>query len=212
MGGREAFSQKLDEYFAGGHNKHDNEPSHHYGYLYDYSGQPWKTQAKVREIAAQAYSSTPAGMLGNEDCGQMSAWYVFTAMGFYPVNPVSGDYMIGSPLFQKVTLHLADGKTFVIAAAANSAKNIYIQSAELNGQPLILPVLTWKQIQAGGTLAFQYGRNTFKLGCGLASRSTPEAGVNRVGTYTAPRERHSVGVRIRAPTSSVVPLPGKRNA
>ena len=83
----------------GNHNVHKNEPSHHYGYLYDYGGQPWKTQAKVREIAHAEYSNMPSGIDGDDDCGQMSAWYLFTALGFYPVNPASGDYMIGSPLF-----------------------------------------------------------------------------------------------------------------
>ena len=158
MGGRDAFNRKLDEHFAGGHNHHDNEPSHHYPYLYDYSGQPWKTQAKVREIEAQAYSNTPSGMLGNEDCGQMSAWYVFSAMGLYPVNPVSGGYMIGSPLFQTIRLHLANGKTFVISAPANSEKNMYIQSTELNGKPLTIPLLRWDQIQQGGTLTLAMGQ------------------------------------------------------
>jgi len=157
MGGREAFNHNLDEHFAGGHNHHDNEPSHHYAYLYD-SGQPWKTQAKVREILAQAYSNTPSGMLGNEDCGQMSAWYIFSAIGLYPVNPVSGDHMIGSPLFQQVRLHLGNGKTFVISAPANSEKNMYIESAELNGKPLTIPMLCWEQIQQGGTLTFAMGR------------------------------------------------------
>src|SRR5207253_601331 len=110
MGGPEKFNATLDEHFQGGHNRHDNEPSHHYGYLYDFSGQPWKTQLRVREIARDSYQNRPAGVLGNEDCGQMSAWYIFTAMGFYPLNPVSGNYMIGSPLFRKFTLNLPGGK------------------------------------------------------------------------------------------------------
>jgi len=164
MGGREVFNRKLDEHFAGGHNHHDNEPSHHYPYLYDYSGEPWKTQAKVREILAQAYSNTPAGMLGNEDCGQMSAWYIFSAMGFYPVDPVSGNYMIGSPLFRTVRLHLANGKTFTISAPNNSEQNKYIQSAELNGKQLTIPALSWADIQAGGTLKFVMGAEASKWG------------------------------------------------
>lgn len=157
IGGPAAFNRKLDEHFAGGHNKHDNEPSHHTAYLYDYSGQPWKTQAKVREIAAQAYSNSPTGMLGNEDCGQMSAWYIFTAMGFYPVNPVSGDYMIGSPIFRRVTIQLADHKQFVMAAPNTSDKNIYVTSATLNGKPLNAPVLRWQDIRAGGILVLEMG-------------------------------------------------------
>ncbi len=101
MGGAEAYDAKLDQHFSGGHNVHSNEPSHHYGYLYDFGGQPWKTQAKVREIAAKEYQANPGGLDGDDDCGQMSAWLLFTAMGFYPVNPASGEYMIGSPMFQR---------------------------------------------------------------------------------------------------------------
>ena len=162
MGSPEVFNRKLDEHFAAGHNKHDNEPSHHYGYLYDFSGQPWKTQAKVREIAAQAYSNTPVGILGNEDCGQMSAWYIFTTMGFYPLNPVSGEYMIGSPLFQKVALSLPGGKTFVITAHGNSPQSLYIQSAKLNGKPLTIPMLHFEDIQHGGNLEFEMGQTPSK--------------------------------------------------
>jgi predicted alpha-1,2-mannosidase len=157
MGGADTYNRKLDEHFAGGHNHHDNEPSHHYGYLYDYSGEPWKTQQKVREIAAEAYSNTPTGILGNEDCGQMSAWYIFTAMGFYPVDPVSGDYMIGSPIFEKTTLHLPNNKIFVISAAETSATNLYIQSAKLNGKPLDIPMIRYADIERGGTLSFIMG-------------------------------------------------------
>ncbi len=157
LGGREAASAKLDEHFNGGHNRHDNEPSHHYGYLYDYTGQPWKTQARVREIARDGYSNTPNGVLGNEDCGQMSAWYIFTAMGFYPLNPVSADYVIGSPLFTRVVLNLPNGRTFEISAPNNSAHNVYVQSATLNGEPLDAPVITYAQIEAGGRLDFVMG-------------------------------------------------------
>ena len=157
MGGPEAGSAKLDQHFAGGHNVHKNEPSHHYGYLYDFTGQPWKTQAKVREIAAAEYAAEPAGLDGDDDCGQMSAWYLFTAMGMYPVNPASGEYMIGSPLFSKMSLRLANGKTFTVEAEGNSKTNVYIQSATLNGRPLDRPVITWEQIQAGSTLRFRMG-------------------------------------------------------
>ncbi|QNK03667.1 glycoside hydrolase family 92 protein [Dyella telluris] len=157
LGGTAAAEAKLDAHFDGGHNHHDNEPSHHYGYLYDFTGSPWKTQARVREIAASAYSNTPTGILGNEDCGQMSAWYVFAAMGFYPLNPASGDYMIGSPLFGRLALQLANGKRFVVTARNNSATNVYIQSATLNGKPLDAPVISYGQIMAGGTLDFVMG-------------------------------------------------------
>jgi predicted alpha-1,2-mannosidase len=152
LGGPRKFNAILDEHFAGHHNHHDNEPSHHYGYLYDYGGQPWKTQAIVRQIAREAYSNTPTGVLGNEDCGQMSAWYIFTAMGFYPVNPVSAEYMIGSPLFTRTTLHLPNGREFEISAAGNAQDHPYIQSARLNGKVLETPRITYEQIEAGGKL------------------------------------------------------------
>jgi len=159
MGGPAAFNAKLDEHFKGGHNVHSNEPCHHYGYLYDFSGQPWKTQAKVRQIASRSYSNRPDGIDGNEDCGQMSAWYIFTAMGFYPVTPASAEYMIGSPLFRSVTLNLPNGHRFVVSAANNSASNLYIQSARLNGKPLADPVIRYADIEKGGTLEFVMGRS-----------------------------------------------------
>jgi predicted alpha-1,2-mannosidase len=157
MGGAEAYSAKLDLHFSGGHNVHRNEPSHHYGYLYDFGGQPWKTQAKVREIAAKEYGYDAGGLDGDDDCGQMSAWLLFTAMGFYPVNPASGDYMIGSPLYPSISLKLGDGKTFRVEAENNSATNIYIQSATIDNKPLDVPVITWEQIQSGATLHFVMG-------------------------------------------------------
>ena len=157
MGGRENYNARLDEHFRGGHNVHSNEPSHHYGYLYDYSGQPWKTQAKVREIAAAEYADLPSGIDGDDDCGQMSAWYFFTALGFYPVNPASGDYMIGSPLFSKMTLRLANGNQFTVSAENNSEKNVYIQSATLNGKPLRIPVIRYNDIVAGASLKLVMG-------------------------------------------------------
>jgi predicted alpha-1,2-mannosidase len=157
LGGKDAFNAQLDRHFGGHHNQHDNEPSHHYGYLYDFGGQPWKTQAVVRQIARDAYSNTPTGVLGNEDCGQMSAWYIFTALGFYPVNPASAQYMIGSPSFTRATLNLPNGRRFEILAANNSPGNAYIQSARLNAEPLVDPVITYQQLQAGGELEFVMG-------------------------------------------------------
>ena len=152
------YNIKLDDYFASGRNDQRNEPSHHYGYLYDFSGQPWKTQKMVRQIARGNYCNDPArGLTGNEDCGQMSAWFVFTAMGFYPVNPASAEYMIGSPMFDKATLHMPGGKDFEIIAHNNSETNVYIQSAKLNGDPLDIPVITHADIVAGGTLEFWMG-------------------------------------------------------
>jgi predicted alpha-1,2-mannosidase len=157
LGGRKAFNTRLDSHFAGHHNRHDNEPSHHYAYLYDFGGQAWKTQALVRELAHTAYSNTPNGILGNEDCGQMSAWYIFTALGFYPVNPASGQYLIGSPMFARATLNLPNGKRFDIKAANNSPGHPYIQAAKLNGKPLSVPVLTHQDLEAGGTLELVMG-------------------------------------------------------
>ncbi|MBV8910570.1 MAG: GH92 family glycosyl hydrolase, partial [Gammaproteobacteria bacterium] len=157
MGGPDRFNARLDQHFAGGHNRHDNEPSHHYGYLYDFSGQPWKTQYRVRKIARDYYRNEPNGIAGNEDCGQMSAWYIFTALGFYPLNPVSGDYMIGSPLFRKVTVELPNGKRWVVSAPKNSQTNLYIQTARLNGAPLEVPFITYAQIESGGMLEFDMG-------------------------------------------------------
>jgi len=157
MGGVEQYDKKLDQHFSGGHNVHSNEPSHHYGYLYDFGGQPWKTQAMVRKIAEKEYQPEPGGLDGDDDCGQMSAWLLFTAMGFYPVNPASGDYMIGSPMYGEISLALANGKMFHIQASNNSPENLYIQSATLNGARLDIPVITWEQIQAGGTLHFVMG-------------------------------------------------------
>ncbi len=157
MGGEANYNHVLDEHFSGGHNQHKNEPSHHYGYLYDFSGEPWKTQAKVREIAAAEYANLPSGIDGDDDCGQMSAWYLFTALGFYPVNPASGDFMIGSPLFSEMTLNLPSGKRFRVTAEGNSAANVYIQSASLNGQPLNVPLIHWEDLIAGGELHFVMG-------------------------------------------------------
>lgn len=157
MGGRDNYNAKLDEHFAGHHNVHSNEPSHHYGYLYDFSGKPWKTQAKVREIANAEYANQPSGIDGDDDCGQMSAWYIFTAFGFYPVNPASGEYMIGSPLFTRMSMRLANGKTFTVIAKNNSAENTYIRSATLNGKPLTVPIVTYAQIMQGATLEFVMG-------------------------------------------------------
>ncbi len=169
MGGRESYAAKLDAHFSGGHNVHSNEPSHHYAYLYDFAGQPWKTQAKVREIAAAEYGYDAGGLDGDDDCGQMSAWLLFTAMGFYPVNPASGEYMIGSPMHSRVSIRLQSGKTFRVVAEKVSARNFYIQSATLDGKPLNDPFITWEQIQSGATLKFRMGPKASRWGSRLAA-------------------------------------------
>ena len=171
--GRDRYSEELDEHFQGGHNEHKNEPSHHYGYLFDYSGEPWKTQAKVREIAAAEYANLPSGIDGDDDCGQMSAWYLFTAMGFYPVNPASGEYMIGSPLFAKMAITLANGKRFTVTAMHNSATNVYIQSAELNGKPLRIPMIRYEDILAGASLRLVMGPKPSKWASDWAPAPLP---------------------------------------
>ncbi len=164
MGGREPYAAKLDAHFSGGHNVHSNEPSHHYAYLYDFAGQPWKTQAKVREIAAAEYGYDAGGLDGDDDCGQMSAWLLFTAMGFYPVNPASGEYMIGSPMYSRMSIRLQSGKTFSVIAENVSAANLYIQSATLDGKRLNDPLITWEQIQSGATLKFKMGPKPSRWG------------------------------------------------
>lgn len=155
--GKQRYDAQLDAYFAGDHNQHGNEPSHHVGYLYDFGGEPWKTQARVREIAEEEYANAPSGLDGDDDCGQMSAWYIFTALGFYPVNPASGEYMIGSPIFRKATLQLGNHHLFTVSALHNSPKNIYIERATLNGKPLTTPVIRYEQILSGGQLQVVMG-------------------------------------------------------
>ncbi len=170
QGGREKFISKLDELFttdqklAGreqadltgliGQYAHGNEPSHHIAYLYNYAGQPWKTQKYVRQILDEFYKPTPDGLIGNEDCRQMSAWYVLSASGFYPVTPGSTTYVFGTPLFPSVTFNLENGKTFVIKAPKVSAQNIYINYARLNGQPRYESYLEHSDLMRGGVLEF----------------------------------------------------------
>lgn len=136
---------------------HGNEPSHQIAYEYDYAGQPWKTQAMIRRIMKEMYTDQPDGLSGNEDCGQMSAWYVFSSMGFYPVCPASDQYAIGSPLFDKATLHFENGKTFTVQTTNNHLGNSYIQSATLNGSSYPNSYLTYDDIVKGGVLEFNMG-------------------------------------------------------
>ncbi|HOZ29985.1 MAG TPA: GH92 family glycosyl hydrolase [Bacteroidales bacterium] len=172
-GGEEKFASKLDELFnedsetSGtqqvditgliGQYAHGNEPSHHIAYLYNYCGQAWKTQQMVRKIMKELYTSAPDGLCGNEDCGQMSAWYVFSALGFYPVNPANGIYDIGSPLFDTVIIQLENGKNFTIIAHNNSPENIYIQRLKLDGIAYNKTYITHKSIISGGKLEYFMG-------------------------------------------------------
>ena len=133
---------------------HGNEPSHYAAYLYNYVGKPAKTQKLVKQILTELYSSKPDGLCGNEDCGQMSAWYVFSAMGFYPVCPGSDQYIIGYPLFDKVMMHLENGKTLTVTRDSDKP---YIQSATLNGKPLTRTYILYREIAEGGELSFVMG-------------------------------------------------------
>lgn len=136
---------------------HGNEPSHHIAYLFDYVAQPWKTQKMVSTICRELYSDKPDGLCGNEDCGQMSAWYVMSALGFYPVTPGSLVYAIGSPVFPEAVIHFDGGKTFTVTASNLSNDNFYIQSATLNGKPYTKCYLTHADLMTGGTLSFVMG-------------------------------------------------------
>jgi predicted alpha-1,2-mannosidase len=138
-----------------GHYAHGNEPSHHVAYLYNYAGAPWKTQARLSQIVASQYNATPSGLSGNDDLGQMSAWLVFTALGFYPVAPGSNEYVIGRPFLDRAVLKLPNGRTFTVRAEGLSAVNRYVGSVSLNGKALGVSYLRHEQIVAGGELVFR---------------------------------------------------------
>ena len=160
MGGKEKFAARLDENFSARHYRHDNEPGHHYIYLYDYCGQPWKTQELVRKHTTENFRNQPVGINGNEDCGQMAAWYIFGVMGFYPVTPASGVYAIGAPQFPSLTLNFTAGgrpHTFHIAALNLSDENKYIQQVHLDGKLLDKPFITHEQIVHARELIFDMG-------------------------------------------------------
>lgn len=181
MGGDEKFVQKLDDVFNMPHDfddsyygftiheiremqivnmgnyAHGNQPIQHMIYLYNYARQPWKTQQRIRQVLDNLYAPTPDGYCGDEDNGQTSAWYVFSAMGFYPVCPGTTQYVMGSPLFEKVTLEMKNGNIFEINAKNNNQENIYIQSAKLNGMEYDNNWLDHHLIQNGGTLDFNMG-------------------------------------------------------
>lgn len=173
MGGDDAFNAKLDSLFIAngdmgegasadisgliGMYAHGNEPSHHVAYLYPYAGQQWKTAEKVRYIQDEFYTDKPEGVIGNEDCGQMSAWHIMSALGFYQVNPSHGILVFGSPQFNEATIQLPEGKTFEIVAHNNSHDNIYIQSVTLNGQPYTKSYITYEDVMKGGNLTFEMG-------------------------------------------------------
>ena len=178
FGSEEAFLTKLDTLFSMsselgaeassdisgliGQYAHGNEPSHHISYLYAFAGQQWKTAKMVREIMETMYNDTHEGLCGNEDCGQMSAWYILSVMGFYPVHPANGVYVLGSPAVERAEITLDGGKRFTIVAKGNSDENIYIQSATYNGKPYTKGYITHSMITDGGTLVLEMGNTPNK--------------------------------------------------
>ncbi len=187
MGGDPKFSKWLDVLFtlsSGNSNRgmigqywHGNEPSHHLAYLYDYIGEPWKTQRLVNQILNELYSAKNDGLAGNDDCGQISAWYILSSLGFYPVAPGQTIYAIGSPLFTKATINLENGKKFVIKANNISKGNFYIQSATLNRKPWTKSYLRHEDLMRGGELVYEMGSNPNKSwGTAQADRPFSENG------------------------------------
>jgi predicted alpha-1,2-mannosidase len=215
LGGREAFLRKLDAMFSmtsdfkvGGYGKvihemteaklqnmgqyaHVNEPVHHVVYLYDYVGQPWKTQKLVHEVMTRLYKPGPDGWLGDEDTGQMSAWYIFSALGFYPVVPGRPVYALGTPLFDRATIHLESGRTFTVEAARQGPNDIYVQSATLNDRALEGPWIEHLEIASGGVLRFVLGpRPNQKWGA-----SGQLAQIVEVGVSSGENDAHAANIR-----------------
>lgn len=171
MGGKKQLENYLDELFTAedqtsgrhqvditgliGQYAHGNEPSHHMAYVYNFVNKPHKTQERIRQILTEQYFNDPDGISGNEDCGQMSAWYIFSSLGFYPVTPGSNEYIIGAPLFDKVTIYLENGKTFTIVAENNSPENLYVSSIKLNGKSHNNSFINHQDIINGGTMVFE---------------------------------------------------------
>ncbi len=201
LGGDSAYSSLLDSLFYGdtkltgrgqpditgliGQYAHGNEPSHHMAYLYAFSGQHWKTQELVQRICKEQYTNAPDGLSGNEDCGQMSAWYVLSALGFYPVTPGSPNYILGSPVFDEVILNLDNGNQFKIISKGKTPSGRYIQKVELNGQAHDLTYISHKQITSGGELVFHFGEKPNKL-YGTAEYQRPPSCIDGPHRCAAP--------------------------
>jgi predicted alpha-1,2-mannosidase len=195
FGGDKSFTKKLDRFFTChdsmgpnaqsditgliGQYAHGNEPSHHIAYLYAYAGEQWKTAEKVRYVMDEFYTDRPDGIIGNEDCGQMSAWYVLSSLGLYQVNPCDGVFVFGSPALKKAEVTVRGGRTFTVEAEGNSPENKYIQRVYLNGKPYTKSYITYGEILRGSTLKFvmgskpdrSFGRN----------RSSRPVVLNRIG-------------------------------
>lgn len=166
MGGDKQLDAYLDHFFENDFYYVGDEYSMHSPYMYNFIGAPWKTQSTIRQLIASNFEASPGGLPGNEDCGQMSSWYIFGAMGFYPT------YQIGSPSFNKVALHLENGKTFTIIANHNSEENVYIQSATLNGETYNKAWIHHRDIMNGSTLVFEMGPVPNKMwGASIEDRS-----------------------------------------
>ena len=188
LGGDEKYEAKLDELFNSeielsgrqqsditgliGQYAHGNEPSHHMAYLYNYVGKPWKTQKLVHQIMNELYTNQPDGLSGNEDCGQMSAWYVMSALGFYPVTPGSDAYILGTPAFDSIFLNLENGKVFKVVTKHLSKENFYVQSVKYNGKNWPKSYITHDMIMTGGELLFEMGSHPNK-GFGKEQESRP---------------------------------------
>ena len=196
MGGREDFIARLDSVFEVppvfdysyygqviheiremqimnmGNYAHGNQPIQHMIYLYNYAGEPWKAQMRVRQVMDKLYNYTPDGYCGDEDNGQTSAWYVFSALGFYPVTPGTGQYVFGSPLFRKAVLEFENGRKLVITAPGNSGENIYVRKVRLNGKALKNNYITHQDLQKGGILTFRMDSDP-NLKRGTAAESFP---------------------------------------
>ena len=201
LGGNENFIKKLDALFTAdesllgrgqpdisgmiGQYAHGNEPSHHMAYLYNFAGAPWKTQEITNRIMTELYTAERDGLCGNEDCGQMSAWYVFSAMGFYPVTPAMDYYVIGTPLFKNITISLTNGKSFSIEANNISEANIYIQSVKLNDKELNRSFIYHNEIMHGGTLVFEMG-NTPNKEWGSKSEDMPVSQITNTDFVVVP--------------------------
>ncbi len=218
-GGKANFSKKLDELFTTeqkltgreqpditgliGQYAHGNEPSHHIPYLFNYAGEPWKTQVYVRKILDEFYKNAPDGLIGNEDCGQMSAWYILSAMGFYQVNPSVPLYDFGTPLFKEVKINLENGKTFTIRAQNVSAKNIYIKSVKLNGKLLKDTFFKHEDLMKGGIIEFEMADTPVKNWFSQFSNSKIESNFAIVPAIEASRsfEKETI-VKISTPDAT----------
>src|SRR5690606_2267616 len=200
LGGKDSLDLQLDTLFTAraetsgreqaditgliGQYAQGNEPSHHMAYLYNFVNKPYKTQEQVHQSLTTLYKNAPDGISGNEDCGQMSAWYIFSSLGFYPVTPASNTYIIGTPLFKKATINLESGKTFTIISQDLSDSNIYIENATLNEKPLTRTYITHDEIMQGGILEFKMTNTPSTWGSGVGQE--PKTSIDDFQIVPAP--------------------------